>query len=275
MFVRIPMTLATALALLIAGSATAQSPAVSVAYVPEAAVRPDEASWYRLPEGKLALSEQLIAPPVGGGTVGKIAVRAMHDAEWLSIRLEWADATPNRTVGVDAFRDAVAIGFPLAESDTPPSPFMGDADHPVAIWQWTADLEADARGQGGFAERYPHTEGVWYFPQDSQVRREVRAWRGLDPVVEFVATGWGTLSRRASGEVRAVSGRKQGHWLVVLRRRLSSGDPEGVSFKPGESTHLIAAVWDGGHGEVNGRKSVTLGWTPFTLEATLPAKAVR
>ena len=54
-------------------------------------------------------------------------------------------------------------------------------------------------------------------------------------------------------------------------RRLSTGDPEDASFLPGETTSFILAVWDGSAGDVNGRKSVTLAWTPLALDATKAA----
>jgi hypothetical protein len=249
---------------------------VRVVYVPEGiAIRCEDMAWKRAPEIKLALTPQIITPPNGGGSVSEVSVRAMHDGEWLSIRLEWSDATADRTVGANQFRDAVSVGFPLGEAEPPPSPFMGDPDHPVAIWQWSADLEAEARGQGAFAERYPHTEGVWYFPQDAAVRREVRAWRGTDPVVAFVATGFGTLARRPTENLYGSSSWGKNRWQVVVRRRLAAGDPKDATFKPGERTGLIVAVWDGSQAEVNGRKSVTLNWTPFALDPTTVSDARR
>ncbi|MGH9388031.1 MAG: hypothetical protein ACRD1Z_00320, partial [Vicinamibacteria bacterium] len=40
-------------------------------------------------------------------------------------------------------------------------------------------------------------------------------------------------------------------------------------FRPGDTHHLIAAVWDGTKLEVNGRKSVTMSWTPISLGTTI------
>lgn len=251
-------------------------PAIRVTYrsagVPTA---PGDAAWKEAPETRLTLTPQIIIPPNGGGSVPAVSVRGLHDGEWLALRLEWADASADREVGVDTFRDAAAVGFPIADADPPPSPFMGDAEHPVGIWQWTADLEATALGRGGFAERYPHTEGVWYFPQDASVKREVQAWRGTDPVVEFVATGFGTLTRLPGTGVRATSEHTGKRWAVVLTRRLATGDPKEASFLPGERTAIIVAIWNGAMGEVNGRKSVTLAWTPLVLDATVSADARR
>ena len=270
------LALALALAGAVRADAPAEKPALRAVYAKEG-VAPElgDWAWRQAPEAKLPLMAQLITPPVGGGSVGEARVRAMHDGESLAILLDWPDASADRSVSVNGFRDAVAVGFPIAESDSPLSPFMGDPEHPVAIWQWTADLEAEARGPGAFADRYPHTQGVWYFPQDDAVRRQVRAWRGSDPVVEFVATGWGTLTRRESGEVSAASRHDGKRWRVLLRRRLATGNPEHASFQPGGATQLIVAIWDGAKGEVHGRKSVTLTWTPFTLDATVGDHARR
>jgi DMSO reductase family type II enzyme heme b subunit len=263
-----------AIVLFLAAAAGAQPVEVRAAYVPEGiASQPNAVAWAEVPESVLILSGQIVIPPIGGGGTTEMRVRAMHDGEWLAIRLDWADPTVDRDVGVDTFRDAAAVGFPLGGPDPLPSPFMGDAEHPVAIWQWTADFEANARGQGGFAERYPHTEGVWYFPQDAVVRREVQAWRGTDPIIEYRAVGYGTLSRRSGGSVAAQSARGKDRWTVVLRRRLQTGDPQDPAFKPGESTQLLTAVWNGSGSEVNGRKSVTLVWNPFLLDATVAADA--
>ncbi len=59
-----------------------------------------------------------------------------------------------------------------------------------------------------------------------------------------------------------------------LKRDATADRSVGVEFapfRPGEATHLIVAVWDGAQRDVNGRKSVTLGWTPLALDATVQA----
>ena len=68
--------------------------------------------------------------------------------------------------------------------------------------------------------------------------------------------------------VLGASVHERGRWSVVLRRRLATGYPEDVHFLPGGATQLIVALWEGAAGDVNGRKSVTLAWTPFSLDAT-------
>ncbi len=258
--------------LLLVWPAWAQEAGIQAAYVAEGVpIQAKDSRWKQATPFPLALMAQQMLPPLGGGGVSSVSVRALHDGEWLALRLEWEDATANREVGVHTFRDALAIGFPTRQSELLPSPFMGDPEHPVNIWQWTADFDANAQGQGGFASRYPHTEGVWYFPQDYGISRDVRAWRGAEPVIELVATGFGTLERKVSQNVLGTSRHHQGRWRIVLRRRLATGNPEDTRFRPGEKTHLILAVWDGARGEVNGRKSVTMMWTPIVLGSTAVA----
>jgi hypothetical protein len=274
---RFVVGMAVALGLLMAHGASAQPAAldeVRVVFVRDGVfASPTDAAWERIPETTYSLQSQLIAPPVGGGSISKISVRATHDAEELAIRLEWSDATADRGVGVDTFRDAVAVGFPVGRPTVNPSPFMGDEKHPVVIWQWAADFDADAEGKSRFGERYPHSEGVWIFPQDLAVRRTVRAWRGADPVIEYVARGFGTLTPRIGTTVEGTSEYKLGRWSVVLRRKLLTSNELDPVFVPGEASSLILAVWNGGKHEVNGRKAVTYQWIPAKLDGTLSTTA--
>lgn len=231
--------------------------------------QPDDRAWSKIPETRVPLSAQVITVPNGGGSIAEINVRALHNGEDLALRLEWEDETADREVGTSTFRDAVAVGFPAGQSATLPSPFMGDPNHPVNIWQWTADFDANARGQSGFAERYPHTEGVWIFPQDPGITRQVRYWRGTEPVIELTASGFGSLERHETQAVYGTSQHKKGHWRVVLRRQLSTGNPEDTLFRAGAESHIIFAVWNGTMHEVNGKKSITMSWLPLKLQPTL------
>jgi hypothetical protein len=250
--------------------AVAATDGIRAAYIADdVPAAPADAAWERAPQQQVALTQQKILPPFGGGSVETVTVRALHDGQQLALRFEWADKSANQQVGVNRFRDAVAVGFPARKSDRMPSPFMGDVENPVNIWQWTADFDANARGRGGFATSYPHTEGVWYFPQDYEVTREVRGWRGTEPVIELVAAGWGTVERKVSQNVYGISDYSSGKWRVVLRRALATGNPEDTQFRAGEQTHVIIAVWNGEGAEVNGKKNVTMSWIPLIVEPTI------
>jgi hypothetical protein len=263
-------SLAAVLLLLLAEGGAAQSAepdAVRVVFVRDGIFSsPNDTAWTEIPETTYTLQAQIITAPVGGGSVAKVSVRATHDGEQVAFRLQWSDPSADRGVGVNTFRDAAAIGFPVGRPEVTPSPFMGDDEHPVVIWQWAADFDADAEGKSRFGERYPHSEGVWIFPQDLSVRSKVRGWRGADPVIEYVARGFGTLTPRIEASVEGSSSYEQGLWSVVLRRNLVTATPEDPAFVPGETTSLILAIWDGAKEEVNGRKSVTYAWIPADFD---------
>jgi hypothetical protein len=264
---RILSVLAASLIALAHGATAAPLDEVRVVFVRDGVfTSPTDEAWEAIPEATYDLQAQLIAAPVGGGSVSKISVRATHDGEEVAILLTWADPSADRGVGVDTFRDAAAIGFPAGRPEVAPAPFMGDEQHPVVIWQWAADFDANAEGDSRFGKRYPHSEGVWIFPQDMSVRRKVRGWRGADPVIEYIARGYGTLTPRIGASVAGVSDYSDGHWSVVLRRKLITSNPTDAAFVPGEETPFILAVWNGEQEEVNGRKAVTYNWLPARFD---------
>ena len=264
---------AVSILLLLAHGAAAQETAptapeeVRVVFVRDGVfTSPTDRAWDQIPETTHALQAQLITPPNGGGSVTTVSVRATHDGDEVAFRLQWADSSADRGVGVNTFRDAAAIGFPVGRPTVAPSPFMGDVEHPVVIWQWAADFDADSEGQSRFGERYPHAEGVWIFPQDLSVRRKVRGWRGAAPVIEYIARGFGTLTPRIEATVAGTGNYTDGQWRVVLRRKLSTTNTVDPVFVPGETSSLILAIWNGDQQEVNGRKAVTYQWIPATLD---------
>lgn len=230
---------------------------------------PDDVAWNAIAGSAVSLLEQVIIPPVGGGSVKSLQVKAMHDGQWLAVRFEWQDASADRAVGVENFRDSVAVGFPTKAAAAPPSPFMGDAANPVTIWQWAANRDADAKGEGEFDKNYPQTDGVWYFPQDKEASAKVKGWRDAAPVQAYEAKGFGTLTKTANGSLQGSGVYSDGKWSVVMKRKLN----EVPNFKPGTSSQMIFAVWDGAQREVNGKKSVTMTWLPLVLDAASVARS--
>ena len=248
--------------LVLCSLSVAQAGTVTAERISSVPIEPGDTAWDSVESADLMLSSQMIAPPVGGGAVGQVNVKAVHDGTWLSVRLEWSDPSVDQAVGVDRFRDAVAVGFPV--TNEPTSPFMGDAAHPVAIWQWSANHQANNDGKGQFADDYPKSDGVWYADHDAAMSVRVHRWRGVEPAEHFVAEGFGTLRPEPEDSLAGMGQWVDGTWTVVLRRHLTNSALP--SFQPGGSSQMIVAVWDGDSKEVNGRKSVTLNWTPVTLE---------
>ena len=50
-----------------------------------------------------------------------------------------------------------------------------------------------------------------------------------------------------------------------LFAQLTPPDPTDVRFRPGDTVSFNVAVWEGGHGERGGQKSVSFNWWKLTL----------
>lgn len=88
----------------------------------------------------------------------------------------------------------------------------------------------------------------------------VNIWRwAADNIVENLsAEGFGTLSPSDSRYLKGIGRYKDGSWTVVLSRSLTPPAPKGITF--GKTMPVAFAVWDGGNGERDGFKAVTVEW---------------
>lgn len=82
------------------------------------------------------------------GNVHEVRVATARDGDDVLVRLEWADSdVPNAE-----FQDAAGVFFPT-DGDAPAAT-IGNADHPVDLWFWQANLPAPrgavATGPGAF-----------------------------------------------------------------------------------------------------------------------------
>ena len=57
---------------------------------------------------------------------------------------------------------------------------------------------------------------------------------------------------------------QDGRWYVVIARPLSTNDALDYQFHPGGRGQLCVAVWDGGAGNVGGRKHYSM-WIDFAM----------
>ncbi len=88
------------------------------------------------------------------GAVSQVAVQIAHDGKSIFIRLEWADATENRSVeDNNVFPDGAGVLFPIKK--TAPINKMGSETEPVNAWQWQANSE---RGRSVIAHGVGTTE---------------------------------------------------------------------------------------------------------------------
>jgi len=229
-----------------------------------------------------------------------LVAQAMHNSEELAIRLTWLDATQDdRAVRVAEFRDAIAIQFSL--SSNPPF-YMGDASQHggVNIWMWKADRQKNiADGyqdvDAAFPDRvvdmydecpirakdmsnvdWSHGEITQHNPQ------YITAWGAGNlvadpelktPVECLVARGPGTLASKPAS-VQLVQGSavyNRGMWSVQMQRSLEPpcqhehGGADERVFRPGDYLPISFAIWDGGIGDRDGKKSISI-WQKLVIE---------
>jgi hypothetical protein len=228
---------------------------------------------------EIPLLPQIIAVPNGGGTVPHVSVRAMHNGKTLFLQFTWPDARPNSELfKYEEFSDAVAIQFPIMPG-AEASPFMGDAQHPVNIWQWKAAWEADQWRLRDVEQVYPNRHVDFYFEEvyiwDHDLKAAFTPGRAAgnllsqsirhSAVEDLVAFGFGTIQSQVRQDVRGAGHWQDGRWIVVMARELITPDPLDVPFQVGATVPFNVAVWDGGNGDRGGQKSVSFNWWKLTL----------
>src|SRR5215207_9783406 len=120
---------------------------------------------------------------------------------------------------------------------------MGQASSRVNIWQWKAQLEANARASEG-AVAFNGTRNL----TSNGICRAVDT-EGVHPVANST---W-----------------QDGRWYVIFSRALAPADEGTAPLVAGVPTNAAFAVWDGGLGETRGMKAVST-WTPVTITSPGP-----
>jgi DMSO reductase family type II enzyme heme b subunit len=223
-------------------------------------------------------------PPV------EVDVRALHSETEISIRIEWADSTPDRRiVSSNAFADGSAIQFSLREKD-PPLFIMGLPDNLVNIWYWNAAMgrrttDVEAKYPGMAVDDYPFAGKI--YPRKKMGHAKivsaratrapfVSAWavgnsnstpRLARPAMDLNAAGFGTLQPQGPKDQNLKSSEWwwRGKWHVVFTRLLENSEKNDAQLRPGTIHPVAFAVWDGSRRDRNGQKSVTT-WYKIRIE---------
>ncbi len=230
--------------------------------------------WQSILPVFLPTTAQQVTPPLGGGAIERVAVRAVHWEDRLYVMLEWVDTTPDLVSDRhEAFTDAAAVQFPGEAGSEVPYICMGQADQAVNIWQWRSVLQQDIPSlpDGGYVDLYPSTDDLYYTARQagnplSQVDRSA--------VQNLVAGGFGTLD---AADVEALQGNgsyDQGRWTVVFARPFQPDGELQPEFDESTAVDVAFAVWDGSKGERDGLKSVS-SFTQLTItDEDPPRRAV-
>ena len=215
--------------------------------IPEQA---DDPFWKGVPSVTFRLVPQIIAEhrhfKPSNDTV---TVRAAYDRENIGILLEWDDRTKSipgdpkaeKIADAEIAEDAIAVQLPIGIPSGMERPYfgMGDASHPVNIWQWksgTTDTAAtigllNSRGFANIESREP-------------------------AVLQLGGTGK----------------YNQGTWRVLFSRPLVTATSENdIQFREGVFIPIAFAAWDGSASESNSRHTMT-SWYWLMLEAPASAR---
>src|SRR3989338_391884 len=172
---------------------------ITVRYVrQEIPLDPEATLWRKIPPARIPLKAQDLDLPYGGGSVKAVTIRAIHNGRELAFLLEWVDPTKDATMdGLDSFRDAAALMFPL-DPQNPPEPimghrYMGERSALVNIWQFKADWNKEGRSS---------------------------------PVEDLNAAGPGTLTTQDRQDVSGRGIHSGGRWKVIFRRSVKTDDDD-------------------------------------------------
>lgn len=266
-------------------AALAQQP-LSIPLVKADLSKPDAAAavWGSAPAALnvMLMGQPMITPRPETTSTAEVKVQAVHDGTRVAFLLTWKDPEVSEAGPLGKFSDAVAIQFPVKESDVPPPVMMGAKDLPVHIFHWRAQYQRDAeRGKPTPKDLYPNlnvdmypmefkdmgalpakgdAERDPYSPGRATGNPQAYAKSGVD---EIIAEGFSTSSVQEGHGSLAKGTWANGEWRVVIVRPLKSEG--GNVLAPGGKTFLGFAVWQGGQGEVGSRKCVTMIWTPAEL----------
>ncbi len=219
----------------------------------------------------------------------ELTVRAVHDGKGLALLLTWTDASDDHTaMRPQDFRDAVAVEFSL----TPDPPFfaMGQRARFVNIWMWKSERQADLEPAFQDLDKVYPNIGIDSYPNllRSPLEQPTRGALTLESDPTFV-TGWGAgnivsdptrkssaedLHAQGFGTLRARPGAGAaveakgiygtGTYRVIFRRDLKVKGEDAVGLQPGTTVPVAFAVWNGGAGDRDGKKSVTI-WQELKL----------
>ncbi|MBL8715202.1 MAG: hypothetical protein JNL79_04370 [Myxococcales bacterium] len=244
--------------------------------------KPDPAAsyWKDAPEGLVTLLAQpMIAPRPETTTTDSVIVQAVHDGTRAAFRLRWKDTEKSEAGRLGEFSDGLALEFPLRDGPPPPV-MMGAKDMPVHLFHWRAQYQRDKeQGKPSIKDLYPN-QSIDMYPHEykeapvgspsaaekfspgvAEGNPQSYAKTGVD---EIVAEGFSTSSVQEGHGSLAQGAWANGEWtLVIVRPLVIDG---GSTLKPGGTSNIAFAVWQGGKGEVGSRKCLTMQWTPVKVQ---------
>ncbi|MBI4788889.1 MAG: c-type cytochrome [Chloroflexi bacterium] len=192
--------------------------------------------WWQAERFYFPLVGQLVHEPrLFTPAIDLVVAQALYNESEIAILVSWNDRAEDKKANGD---DGLAIQFPNVIPDALERPYfiLGDANHPVNLWQWQASTgkieEANATGLNSITVKKP----------DSQNARGAVTFR-------------------------------DGQYQMVVRRALNTNDKDrAIQFAVGKLIPIAVSGWDGGSGEGGAKRSVS-SWYSLYLEPPTPASA--
>ncbi|MCK9496324.1 MAG: ethylbenzene dehydrogenase-related protein [Dehalococcoidia bacterium] len=237
---------------------------------------PDDRAWSRGRPWAVPLMVQNMVPPHAPElAVTELQVRALHNGERIAFLVEWEDDDEDAVDAMARFRDAVAVQLPV-DVAVIPGITMGALNQPVHIMQWRAAWQRDVDlGRQGVQEAFPNRfkdappeelmgeEAATQFYPAVVAKNPMARRDRTSPVEDLSAVGFGSLTAQ---DEQTATGRGvfERGWHVILSTPLAAGEHK-TSLRPGVTTSVAFAVWDGGAGNRGSRKQWS-NWTELELE---------
>lgn len=205
----------------------------------------DDPFWNDVPAVTFRLVPQIIAEQRHfTPSNDTVTIRAVYDMERIGILLEWDDRTKSipgdekaeKIADPEIAEDAIAVQLPISIPAGMERPYfgMGDASHPVNIWQWKS--------------------GTTETPATIHLMNS----RGFEEIESREP------ARQQLGGTGIYS---DGTWRVLFSRPLATPDMENdVQFREGVFIPIAFAAWDGSASESDSRHTIT-SWYWLMLES--------
>jgi Ethylbenzene dehydrogenase len=240
---------------------------------------PDAVYWDRVVGGTVTLMGQpMINPRPEATTTDTVQVQALHDGTRVAFRLRWKDSEVSEAGHLAKFSDAIALEFPQ-QADSLPPVMMGAVGLPVSLYHWRAQYQRDEEhGKPTIEQLYPNASidmyeheyktapvgskdaAEKYSPAKTLGNPQAYPKKAVDVIV---AEGFSSTAVQDNDGAAARGEWKDGYWTVVISRPLRS--PVGGELKPGATSYIAFAAWQGGKNEVASRKCVTMAWVPLEI----------
>lgn len=240
---------------------------------------PVDARWEQVPSVDVPMKVQhMVAPrlPHHDLAVEEVRLQVAHTGETVAFRLVWDDDGPDDVEAMGQFRDSVAVQLPVDPS-VPTTVAMGQRDRPVHMLHWRASWQREL-DEGPRTLRSAFPNAVTELPASAVLGEDAAAM--LSPAVregnviaarsrssaveELIAEGVGTIAAYADQRAEGRGVHDNGRWTVVLTMPMAGGSRQ-ASLRPGGSTLVALAAWDGGRGNRGARKQWS-HWVTVELE---------